>query len=194
MKSIIGLLCLVASLLFAQTGFAQWEDDGRNGRDDSHGGQDNGNDRGDDHGRNDRRGDGNNDLDEKFGSPDVLVPVYRSANSGSYIFTLNPREGVRKGYSYEGVAFYLHQQSAANRVALYRCIEKKTYFVSTDQNCKGQTRDVVLGHAEVSMSQNAQKTIYSCSNDKAQLVTLNNQECLNNGFKVDGILGYTINK
>lgn len=130
-------------------------------------------------------------------SPTNQVPVHRFhlSKSGDYFFTLKQAEGLSAGYTPEGIGFHVFASNSgiANTIPLYRCLEQTSglHFVSQVANCEGATSEGMYGYVYASATSGSVPLykFYLASNG-AYLTTTNYNEGINNGYTLEGILGY----
>lgn len=120
--------------------------------------------------------------------------MYRMYNGVDHMMSLDPNEGTQVGYYLEGEAFQLFSDAGVgNRTALYRCVipGSNGHFVSTQPDCEGQQTDFFMGFAQSFQDGYAPNAVYRCvSAGNDHLITLDSDECTDNAYQIEGILGY----
>jgi hypothetical protein len=125
--------------------------------------------------------------------PVPMTSVYRFLGNQDHLMTLDPNEGYRAGYRYEGIAFQTFSFPTAGvpKAPIYRCyVYGSAHFVSRDPNCEGQIQEGSLGYVAVQPSYEAQRELVRCTGGADHLATGNVQECYNAGYRIEGVLGY----
>lgn len=123
-----------------------------------------------------------------------LVNVYRffSKKTGEHFFSSSSTEGTNAGFSAEGVAFTVHfAKTATADVALYRCFTGVKHFISINSSCEGSRVEGTYGYVSSSLitGTTALYRFYLKSNGD-HLITTSKGEGLNNGYVLEGVLGY----
>ena len=128
--------------------------------------------------------------------------IFRFARllSRNYLFTEQATEIMSAGqtavYRFEGVGFKLFSTGLTTSSEIYRCYYSSSdqHFLSTSNNCEntGATNEGSLGFAANQPSPGAQDALYRCfdDSDESYISTVYTSECVDNGYTVDGILGY----
>ncbi len=123
----------------------------------------------------------------------------RSENQ-NHVFSANSNEiaegGYEADYQFEGVAFRLFQSALGSSLPINRCYRADVakHFLTTTNDCEGSgaTNEGTLGYIASQPSVGAQFPLYRCfnSNLNAHLTTAFHAECVDNGYSVEGIMGY----
>lgn len=125
------------------------------------------------------------------GPGDGLIPVFRSFNGDNHLMSLDPNEGPRQGYRYEGVAFHTFAGGGRGLQPLFRCyVPGQGHFASLDNWCEGQVSEGSLGNVSRVPTRMAPRELVRCYNGRRHLITANAHECFNSGYHVEHVLGY----
>lgn len=119
-----------------------------------------------------------------------LLPIYRSFTGQSHFWSLDPNEGARAGFHFEGVGFQTFANQGYNTAPIFRCFTGATHFISRDAFCEGQRQEGGLGFVAQAPSPQTPNALTRCYNGRSHLITANVQECYNAGYGVEGVLGY----
>jgi hypothetical protein len=125
--------------------------------------------------------------------PAPLTSVHRFVGNQDHLMTIDPNEGYRAGFRYEGIAFQTFSFPTAGvpKAPLFRCfVYGRAHFVSRDPNCEGFIQEGTLGYVAVQPSYEAGRELVRCSGPVDRLATGNVQECYNAGYRIEGVLGY----
>jgi len=122
--------------------------------------------------------------------PQPLVPVYRSNTGHSHFWSLDAYEGQRAGFLQEGIGFYTFANAGYGMAPIFRCFTGGAHFISRDAYCEGQRQEGTLGNVALNPSPQAPKVLSRCFNGLSHLITTNVQECYQNGYQVEGQLGF----
>lgn len=121
------------------------------------------------------------------------VRVHRLYNGQDTLLTLDPAEGQRQGYHYEGVAFTARSYAFTGDHPIFRCYSPgtKDHFIALDSRCDGQTYEGLLGYL-VDFDTTVGSAVYDCFNHATadHLVTKDRFECLERGYYVQSVLGF----
>lgn len=138
-------------------------------------------------------------YDDDDGYPDVgqaTVPglnnVYRFFNGAEHFLTLNFQEGLRAGYQSEGLAFRTFADAAGGvRLPLFRCLVYGAgHFATNDPACEGQQQEGLYGFVNRAPSPGAGREVVRCLGGVDHLITLDRNECIRAGYRIEAILGY----
>ncbi len=143
-------------------------------------------------------------LTEKFGlktsgylpGSDLTHPIYRSyrGSNGLHLMSTSVREGPNNGFRDEGFGFHLFNDTASNRVRVYRCRLRdrwNDHMLSTDPHCEGQITEGEMGYISTVSSPQSPAPLYRCITSAGhRLETLNTTECATR-FLTPELLGYT---
>ena len=125
-------------------------------------------------------------------SPSETIYRLYNAHSADHLYSPSSTEGTNVGYTLEGSAFSMYPAAAAGLAPIYRCYTTVAsgldHFMSNDAGCEGRNVDFLIGYLETSGT----TPLYRCYSAATghHLVTLSAQECTNNGFAIEGVLGY----
>lgn len=124
----------------------------------------------------------------------VLVPIYRLHNPAAidWLISTSPTEGVGGGYTPEHHAFSLSRDGGVGRAAIYRCYRSNgRHFLSGDAGCEGNTPEHVIGYMQTSPGAGLRPLYRFYRSDiDAHLHSTSREEGLNNGFTLEGVMGY----
>lgn len=123
------------------------------------------------------------------------APMYRfyDPTTQEHFFTASQSEGASAaGFTSEGTGFlFLTGTGMAGTSAIYRCFDGSKHFISLSPGCEGATTQSVYGSlysSPVSGSNPVYRLFNRVNGD--HLETLNLTEGLENGYRLEMILGY----
>jgi hypothetical protein len=119
---------------------------------------------------------------------DGTYPLFRFTNGSDYLLTAYLGENP-EDYDFDGVAFRVYKNGGNGRRPLYRCRTSWDHFTSWSSNCEGQTKEGVLGYVSKTETEGSRE-IWRC-NHETHYTTVNQQECIDKGKKVESSLGFS---
>ncbi len=123
--------------------------------------------------------------------PPARTDVNRFYTGHSHFYTLNAQEGFNAGFRFEGLAFQTSTYQFAGSVPLFRCFTGTTHFISNDGNCEGRVQEGLLGFFAQRPTRQMPREVVRCYNGQSHLITLDRNECYQNRYYVEHVLGYT---
>lgn len=122
------------------------------------------------------------------------MDIHRFFTGGAHFWSLNLQEGINAGFRYEGVAFRTLVQGQPGTHQIFRCYNGATHFISRDMYCEGGRQEGGMGFVFSQRNPQARTEIIRCRKDIGgrfiHLVTGDARECYNNGYMVEGPLGW----
>jgi len=119
---------------------------------------------------------------------------YWSSTYMNHMHSLGARDTQPTYVRESGGGFQTFAEAGAGRRLLYRCSANGYQpFLSTDRGCEGTNPSALLGtlgYIYSSPQSIAPTALYRCRRGAGYLAVTNQAECTNNGFAVEGILGY----
>ncbi len=117
---------------------------------------------------------------------------FYKATGGKHFITLSFTEPPPP-YVYEGVAYrsFVSSVNVANPIQIFRCYAAwmDSHFVSFDPLCEGTNQEGSLGFIYASQTTNS-VPLYRFYTNGDHLITTTYSEGVNNGYALEGILGY----
>jgi hypothetical protein len=130
----------------------------------------------------------------------TTTKVYRyfRGHSQDYLFSTHPSDFKDRTSRFEGIAFALYDKDLPSRTPLYSCsADEGCHFLSKEASCEGKTVLGRIGYIALKASNEDAKTLYRCfrtltskTNHWRSLATTDPNECIKNGFTIEGELGY----
>ncbi len=136
----------------------------------------------------------NNPAPVATGADFSVHPLYRLIKSGTlYHLSAIDLNDVTAEWNEDGLLTGLLNVGGSDRHTIYRCLVRGTddHFTSSTDDCGGNDNEGPLGFVQNGSSPQASKALYRCiKSDSGHMDTLDQNECLQHGFAVEGVLGY----